>query len=65
MNIWDTTTKKKVGTLRGHTKTVFSIAFSADGKKLASGGWDGRIIVWSVQSQKEVDRLEILKEKIS
>jgi WD40 repeat protein len=33
-------------TLRGHTKGVTSAAFSPDGKRLATGSWDGTVKVW-------------------
>ncbi len=35
-----------------------SVAFSPDGKYLASGSEDNRIKLWSVESQKEVATLE-------
>jgi WD40 repeat protein len=40
-------------TLRGHTDRVRSVAFSPDGKTLASGGWDNRIKVWDVATGRE------------
>lgn len=44
--IWDVTTWKERFSLSGHTSQVFSVAFSRDGKRLATGGDDGRIIIW-------------------
>ncbi len=35
-------------TLQGHNNVVLSVAFSPDGRYLASGGVDGSIIVWSL-----------------
>jgi WD40 repeat protein len=37
-----------VRTLVGHTKEADSVAFSPDGKQIASGGWDGSIQIWNV-----------------
>jgi WD40 repeat protein len=34
----------------GHSSTVASIAFSPDGKYLASGSWDSTVKLWSVES---------------
>src|SRR5689334_8587707 len=41
-------------TLSGHTDPVSSIAFSPDGKLLASGGWDKRVILWDVATGTEL-----------
>jgi WD40 repeat protein len=40
--------------LRGHTAEIASIAFSPDGKILASGGKDGTVRLWDLPSRKEV-----------
>ena len=41
-------------TLRvGHTQSVQALAFSPDGKWLASGGYDKSIIVWNLSSGRE------------
>jgi WD40 repeat protein len=39
-------------TLFGHTDIVFSVAFSPDGKTLASGSGDDTIILWDVASRQ-------------
>jgi WD40 repeat protein len=38
----------------GHERIVYSLAFSPDGKRLASGGWDSRIGLWDVETGKLV-----------
>jgi WD40 repeat protein len=41
-----------------HSKSVNSVAFSPDGKYLASGSYDRTVKLWSVESQKEVITLK-------
>jgi len=38
----------QLGALSGHTSLVWGIAFSTDGKTLASGSGDKTIILWDV-----------------
>ncbi len=38
--------------LQGHTSFIHSLAFSPDGKLLASGSWDTTIQLWDVKSQR-------------
>ena len=48
--IWDTETKSHQRTLRGHTDYVLSVAYSPDGRKLASGDKNGTVRIWNAQT---------------
>jgi WD40 repeat protein len=44
--------------LKGHTAIVYSVAFSSDGKLLASGSFDNTIKLWEYPSGKEARTLK-------
>jgi WD40 repeat protein len=48
VKLLDALTGKVVTEFEGHRGTVRSLAFSADGKRLASGSGDGSAIVWDL-----------------
>jgi WD40 repeat protein len=47
-------TIKEMAVLRGHTKSVSSLAFSPDGKTVASGSSDETIRIWDFETGKEL-----------
>lgn len=54
VKIWDNHSGKQALLLNGHQNTIMSIAFSPDGKRLATGSADHRAIIWnSISGQEE------------
>lgn len=61
--LWDVAKGKETATLKGHRGYVQSLAFSSDGKRLASAGrvppaqgggaWTGEVKLWDVATGKE------------
>src|SRR5262245_60352983 len=49
---------KERARLGGHTAVVTSVAITADGKTLASGGYDQTVKLWDVATGKEVAALK-------
>ncbi|XP_026888482.2 WD repeat-containing protein 38 isoform X3 [Electrophorus electricus] len=41
---------------QGHRRSVETVSFSADGRRLASGGWDNKVFLWDAQATGSWDR---------
>jgi WD40 repeat protein len=52
LSLWETATKKEIHKLPGHQGTVLAVAFSPDGKLLASAGNDRAVRIWEVTNGK-------------
>jgi WD40 repeat protein len=57
-HLWDVATGQPWLTVRGGTYDFCSAAFSADGKYLASGSWNGVIRLWETATGEEALRLQ-------
>ena len=55
--IYDAQTGEELDLFTGHTSSVFSVAFSPDGRTLASGSGDGTIRLWDVKTGETLKTL--------
>jgi WD40 repeat protein len=58
IQLWDVRTGKRGPKLGDSGKRLCAIAFSADGRLLASGGEDSSVTLWDVRDGKEVRQLK-------
>mgnify|MGYP003663103940 CR=1 FL=1 len=56
VKVWDAETNQTIHTLVGHRNHVHDVAFSPDGKTLASSGME--IILWDLDSGKQQSKLD-------
>jgi len=55
IRLWDVATRQPIGApLTGHANLINRVAFSPDGKTLASGSADNTIILWSVATRQPI-----------
>jgi WD40 repeat protein len=57
LKIWDVATGKEEHTLGGHADSIRSVAFSPDGKVLASVSWDRTLKLWNPKTGVELATL--------
>ncbi len=49
IKLWDVASGENITTLWGHPTDIQSLAFSPDGTLLASGSFDGTIMLWNLK----------------
>ncbi len=54
----DGLTGEPVGSLKGHRQNVATVAYSPDGKTLASGGAKGELLLWDSYTGKRIKKLK-------
>ena len=52
--LWDAKTTAEVLTLKGHSDSVYSASFSADGSRIVTGSFDNTAKVWDAKKGAEV-----------
>jgi WD40 repeat protein/serine/threonine protein kinase len=57
VKVWDATTGRELLTLKGHAGYVEGLAFSPDGRRIASAARDGMVRLWDAATGKELSSL--------
>ena len=58
VKIWDVEKRAEVRTINGHTDCIYAVAFSPDGKSIATSSYDKLIKLWDVATGKEIRTLK-------
>src|SRR5205814_1121512 len=57
VRLWDVATRHQIAQFKGGADEIKSVAFSADGKTIAAGTFDGPIQLWNVASGQQAATL--------
>ena len=53
VKVRDVQSGQEIFTFQGHTESVFSVAFSPDGKSIVSGGKDEILRLWNADARTD------------
>jgi WD40 repeat protein len=65
VTLWDATTGRVTGRLSGHTTHVITVAFSPDGRRLATASHDRTAKVWDAATGREVWSLPAQADRLN
>lgn len=57
VHLWDTSSLREVGVLKGHTAGVFGLNFSPNGKWIVTTSRDNSIVIWDVTARQMLKKL--------
>jgi WD40 repeat protein len=65
VTLWDATTGRVTGQLKGHATHVINVAFSPDGRRLATASHDRTAKVWDAESCRELWSLRAQTDRVN
>ncbi|HEX3147179.1 MAG TPA: hypothetical protein VHR66_03800, partial [Gemmataceae bacterium] len=65
VQVWDVASKERVKEFKGHEAAVWTVAVSADGKLIASGGMDNTARIWDYATGKEIAKIDGFGDRVT
>jgi small GTP-binding protein len=65
IRLWDAESGRIVRELKGHEGSIYGMAISPDGRRLATGGAEENIRIWNMEDGKMVAKLEGHEEEVN